>query len=124
MKDATFVDENGQPQPFYMGCYGIGIGRTLQTIVEIHHDERGIIWPEIVAPFQVHLIDLKRPEEGLALYQKLLELGVEVLYDDRHSGSPGAKFADADLIGCPIRLVIFQTERRPGGVEAPERDRE
>ena len=106
MKDATYIDDQGQSQPFYMGCYGIGVGRTLQAIVESHHDERGIMWPEAVAPYQVHLIDVKREEEAEQLYKRLLTAGIAVLYDDRPNVSPGAKFADADLIGCPIRLVL------------------
>ena len=121
MKDATFIDESGQAQPFYMGCYGIGVGRTLQTIVELYHDERGIIWPDHLAPFQVHLIDLNRAETTEALYQHLLAAGLEVLYDDRSGVSPGAKFADADLIGCPIRLVI--SKRTGDSVEWKWRDR-
>ena len=106
MKDATFTAEDGAQQPFYMGSYGIGLGRTLQTIAEIHRDEWGLMWPEVVAPYQVHLIDLNRAEAAEQLYQQLLDAGVDVLYDDRDGISPGAKFTDADLIGCPVRLVI------------------
>ena len=89
-----------------MGCYGIGLGRTLATIVERYHDDRGIIWPTEVAPFTVHLISLRGGEEKAeTLYGMLHDRGIDVLWDERDI-SPGAKFADADLIGCPIRLVV------------------
>lgn len=108
MKDALFTDENGEKQPYYMGCYGIGLARTLATVVELSHDDRGITWPESVAPFQVHLISLKENEKAEKVYQELLDAGVEVLFDDREDVTAGAKFADADLIGIPVRLVISQ----------------
>ncbi|MCL4354754.1 proline--tRNA ligase [Patescibacteria group bacterium] len=103
MKDATFTDENGKKQPYYMGCYGIGLERNLASIVEIHNDDKGIIWPKSIAPFQVHLVGLNKKAEDV--YEKLLESGIEVLYDDREN-SAGEKFADADLIGIPVRLVV------------------
>lgn len=123
MKGATFVDADGKEKPYYMGCYGFGIGRTLAAIVEIHHDEYGIKWPEIVAPFKIHLIGLdlhypevkKRAEE---IYEKLqttdyppkgdpaLRDRLPTLYDDRQDLRAGEKFKDADLIGIPHRLVI------------------
>ncbi len=105
MANATFTDAEGEERPFYMGCYGIGLGRTLASVVEKHHDEDGIIWPEAIAPFQVHLISLRGGEErAQEVYDALREAGIEVLWDDRDE-SPGVKFADADLIGNPIRLV-------------------
>lgn len=119
MSGATFVAQDGSAQPFYMGCYGIGLGRTLATIVEKHHDEQGIIWPAVVAPYQAHLISLRGGEEQAeALYQQLETNGVEVLWDERDE-SPGKKFADADLIGCPVRLVV--SARTQGQVEWKER---
>lgn len=111
MKDATFIDQEGKEQPYYMGCYGIGIGRTMAAIVEMHHDERGIVWPSAIAPFQVHLVGLNLEDEVIrekasSLYKLLtINYNLEVLFDDR-STSPGEKFADADLIGIPIRLVV------------------
>jgi prolyl-tRNA synthetase len=108
MKDATFTDQDGKAKPYYMGCYGIGLGRTLATIAEKYHDDRGLVWPEVIAPFQVHLISLKgREEDGANLYRQLVAADIEVLWDDRNE-SPGVKFSDADLIGNPIRLVISQ----------------
>ena len=107
MKGANFIDKKGKEKPFYMGCYGIGLGRTIATVVEIHHDEKGIIWPKRIAPYQVHLIALEGAfEKAEAIFKSLLKDGVEVLYDDRRQVSAGEKFADADLIGIPIRLVV------------------
>lgn len=111
MKDATFVDQDGTPKPFYMGCYGIGIGRTMAAIVEMHHDEKGIIWPKAIAPFHVHLVGLNLEDEvvkekAFSLYKLLTtNYKLDVLFDDRLA-SPGEKFADADLIGIPVRLVV------------------
>jgi len=112
MKDATFTDLNGKAKPYYMGCYGIGIGRTLATVVEKYNDDRGIIWPEIISPYQIHLIglDLKNEEIKKKVYD-LYNLfdrtyKLEVLFDDREEATAGEKFSDADLIGIPIRLVV------------------
>ncbi len=106
MKKAEFVDSDGKSKPYYMGCYGIGLGRTLATIVEKYHDDRGIVWPELIAPYHVHLVSLKGGEAmAEELYKKLNEAGVEVLWDDRDE-SAGVKFSDADLLGMPIRLVV------------------
>ena len=94
-----------------MGCYGIGIGRTLAAIVEKYHDEKGIIWPEAVAPYQVHVVDLRKSEEGIRNKDIVVELeksGIEVLWDDRENVSPGVKFADADLLGIPWRVVVSE----------------
>lgn len=111
MKNATFVDEDGKAKPLYMGCYGIGIGRTLASVVEKYHDDRGIIWPKAIAPFQVHLISLSGAEKkGQEVYDYLLKQGIEVLWDDRDE-SAGVKFADADLIGIPLRLVVSKKTR-------------
>jgi len=112
MKDATFADKDGKQQPYYMGCYGIGLARTLATVVEVNYDDKGIIWPKAVAPFAVHLIGLTKNEEEMTqkvenIYQRLQAAGIEVLFDDRDA-SAGEKFADADLIGIPVRLVVSQ----------------
>lgn len=111
MKGATFRDADGQEKPYYMGCYGIGLARTLAAIVEVYHDDKGIIWPESVAPFQVHLVgldldDTKVFAEAEKVYKLLQAEGVEVLFDDRVGISAGEKFADSDLIGIPYRVVI------------------
>lgn len=109
--DLTFKDKNGKDQLVVMGCYGIGISRLMGTIVEVHHDERGIIWPESVAPFQVHLVglDLENPDvkdHAEKVYAELQKEKIEVLFDDRENTSAGEKFADCDLIGIPYRVVI------------------
>ena len=103
-----FTDKNGGKQPVVMGSYGIGITRLLATIVEVHHDERGIVWPESVAPFAAHLVLIDEAERGRtdALYEALRRAGVTALYDDREGLSAGQRFADADLIGIPYRIVI------------------
>ncbi len=106
LMQATFTDQDNQNKPFYMGCYGIGLGRTLASIVETHHDENGMIWPVQLAPFTVHLISLPEGEERAKdVYQALQKAGVEVLWDER-AVSAGEKFAEADLIGNPVRLVV------------------
>lgn len=107
MKGATFKDRNGESKPFYMGCYGIGLARTLAAVAEVHHDDKGIVWPKTVAPFDCHLLVLGAAKDRAdKVYQKLIEGGIDVLYDDREEVSAGGKFADADLIGIPVRLVI------------------
>jgi len=98
-------DEKGEKQPVLMASYGIGISRLVATIVEIYHDDRGIIWPETVSPFKVHLLSLKQDETAIKIYDQLIAAGVDVLFDDRDV-SAGQKFAEADLLGLPWRLVI------------------
>lgn len=119
---ATYLDENGEEKPIVMGSYGIGSGRLMAVIIELHHDEAGIKWPITVAPYQVILISLateKTPEVTEAaekLYADLLAAGVEVLYDDREERA-GVKFNDADLIGIPIRLTLGAKGLKNGVVE-------
>jgi prolyl-tRNA synthetase len=104
--DATFLDEDGKEKPLVMGSYGIGPGRTMAAVVEQHHDEQGIIWPRSVAPYDVHLIALPGLEEQAEeVARKLDEAGDEVLLDDRDQRA-GEKFADADLIGLPVRVTV------------------
>jgi len=101
-----------------MGCYGIGLGRLLAVIVEASNDEKGIIWPQEVAPFQAHLIGLDT-KKAQAVYNKLTQARIDVLYDDRKEVSAGQKFAEADLIGIPIRLVV--SDKTGDKVELKER---
>ncbi|MBI4099689.1 hypothetical protein HY440_01655 [Candidatus Microgenomates bacterium] len=101
---ATFAGKDGTKKPYWFGSYGIGQTRVMGAIVEVCHDDAGIIWPEAVAPYKFHLVGLNG--KGEDVYQKLLTAGQEVLFDDRDDVSAGEKFADADLIGCPIRLVV------------------
>jgi prolyl-tRNA synthetase len=120
-----YLDEKGQKQPVIMGSYGIGLGRLMGTIVEVLADEKGIVWPESVAPFKIHLIyvpgknsNAKKQADGL--YQKLTEKAVEVLYDDRDLRA-GEKFADADLIGIPWRVIVSDKTIESGQLELKSR---
>lgn len=106
-----YTNENGEKKPVVMGSYGIGPGRVLATIVELKNDEKGIVWPENIAPYKVMLVGLNLEDEKVklkaeTLYEKLVSLGVEVLYDDRVDVTAGQKFADCDLLGIPYRLVV------------------
>lgn len=125
MHDAEFTDENGRRQKYYMGCYGIGIGRTMAAIVEAHHDAKGIIWPKEVAPYRVYLARIgESPETAQAadeLYEALKQAGALVLYDDRNEIRAGEKFADADLLGLPLRIVISDRTLASGQYEVKKR---
>ncbi|PLT31650.1 proline--tRNA ligase [Peribacillus deserti] len=108
--NAAFLDENGRSQAMIMGCYGIGVSRTLAAVAEQFNDENGLVWPANLAPYQVHIIPVNMKDEaqkGLAeeLYQELKASGIEVLMDDRQE-RPGVKFADSDLIGIPVRITV------------------
>lgn len=119
--NVTFVDERGEKKNPYFASYGIGITRLIGTLVEVFHDDAGIIWPESVAPFQVHLIDLVGDKSHTSeVYQKVSDAGIEVLFDDREGVSAGEKFADCDLIGIPVRLVV--SDKTKDKVEMKRRD--
>ena len=120
--DLKYKDEKGQDQLVYMGSYGIGISRLMGTIVELNNDENGIIWPQSVAPFQVHLLSLGKNEEAQKIYADLEKNDIEVLFDDREDTNAGGKFADADLIGIPWRVVVSQKSLAGGGVEVKKRN--
>lgn len=123
MDRATFIDEDGKEKPYYMGCYGIGLARTMATIVEKFHDDKGITWPKQVAPYQAYLINIPDKEKDIAaqkVYEELKKQGIEVLWDDRQV-SAGVKFKDADLIGLPVRLVI--SAKTGDKIEWKERDK-
>lgn len=120
--DLNFTAEDGEKHPVVMGSYGIGISRLMGSIVEIHNDEKGIIWPESVAPFKVHLIVLNgRNKEADKIHDDLQKAEIEVLYDDREDQSPGEKFADADLIGCPFRVIVSEKTSEKDSVEVKKR---
>lgn len=126
--DMTFTDESGRAGRPLMGCYGIGIGRVMSTIMEARKDEYGPRWPMAIAPWQVHINALKLDagavrETAEGLYARLNERGVEVVYDDRDA-SPGVQFADADLLGVPIRLIVSERNLAKGDVEFKRRDRD
>ena len=123
-----FTDENGKKKDVVMGCFGIGPSRLMGTVVEVCHDDKGIIWPEEISPFKAHLLEIKskKPEVKSAaekIYANLENKGIEVLYDDREAGA-GEKFADADLIGCPYRIVISEKTLEKDCVEVKKRDSE
>ena len=122
--NATYLDENGKPQLIFMGSYGIGLDRLMATVVELHNDENGIIWPDSVAPYQIHLMYLGKGDDvreaADTLYADLIRAGYEVLYDDRDL-SAGVKFKDADLIGVPWRIAIGNRGLKEGNVEVKRR---
>jgi prolyl-tRNA synthetase len=122
----TYTDRDGNQAYPVMGCYGWGTTRTMGVLVEKFHDDKGIIWPEIVAPYKVHLIalgaDKKIKEAAEEVYKKLVDNKIETLYDDRDEKSAGEKFADADLIGIPYRLVVSEKTVDKNSVEMKKRD--
>ncbi len=126
--DFTYKTETGEEKYPIMGCYGIGISRLMGVIVEALSDDKGIVWPESVAPFKVHLLALGQTEavntEALNLYNALNTKGIEVLFDDRADLSAGQKFADADLMGMPYRVVISERSMKEGGFEIKKRTEE
>lgn len=120
MDGATYTASGGAKVPYYMGCYGIGVGRTVATIAEVHHDEAGLRWPRVAAPFRFHLILCGKDESTRAraesVYQSLLASGEEVLFDDRDV-SAGVKFSDADLLGIPTRIIVSQRNAGDNALE-------
>jgi prolyl-tRNA synthetase len=123
-----FTNEKGEKKDVIMGCYGIGPSRLMGTVAEICHDDKGIIWPEEISPFKAHLLEIKskKPEAKSAaekIYANLENKGIEILYDDREAGA-GEKFADADLIGCPYRIVISEKTLEKDCVEVKKRNSE
>jgi len=128
----TYIDQEGNQKYPIMGCYGWGTTRTMGVVVEKFNDERGIVWPKSIAPYKVHLITLDdKIEESQDLYQKLVDAKVEVIWDDRKDISAGEKFGDADLIGCPYRVVVSNKSLASGalpagrqGVELKERSKD
>jgi prolyl-tRNA synthetase len=121
----SYNDANGQQSPVVMGSYGIGPARVMGTIVESNYDDNGIIWPKEIAPFHIHLIHIGKDDESFTkaekIYSEILNLGYEVLYDDRSTVSPGAKFKDSDLIGCPLQVIISQKNLKENVVELKTR---
>jgi prolyl-tRNA synthetase len=113
-------DDKGEEKHVIMGCYGIGLGRLMGTIVEVHSDEKGIRWPDQVAPFKAHILSLKQNEKAEGIYGMLSDAGIEVLYDDRDL-NPGQKFADADLIGISYQLIVSEKNLKDNKVEIKKR---
>ena len=126
--DASYLDDQGRQRPIIMGCYGIGVGRLLAGAIEQNHDDKGIIFPTPIAPYQVHLVSLKPEDDQVSkvsdeLYERLQSEGLEVLYDDREE-TAGVKFKDADLLGLPVRLVMSPRNLNQGAVEVKGRREE
>lgn len=121
----SFRDDKGAAHPVYMGSYGIGLGRLMGAIVEVLADEKGIVWPQEVSPYDAHIISISGgnadvEKEAMRLYELLNEHGIETLYDNRDARA-GEKFADADLMGIPMRLVVSEKTMQEGGVEVVNR---
>jgi len=122
----TYKNEKGEELPVLMGCYGIGIGRTMGAIAEVLSDDNGLVWPDLVAPFKVHLVSLAGEDKEVSdhakdIYNDLQKNGVSVLYDDRENASAGEKFADADLIGIPYRVIVSKKTMKEGTLELKDR---
>lgn len=123
---ATFADEDGDLKHPLMGCYGIGVGRVFAGAIEANHDERGIIWPPEIRPYDVHLVGLGFDKPGVResaeqVYQQLIDAGLDVIFDDREEGSAGVKFNDADLLGMPVRVTVSPRSIESGGAELKPR---
>jgi prolyl-tRNA synthetase len=123
--DATYLDEESVERPIVMGSYGIGPGRVLAAAVEQRHDDRGIVWPRSIAPYDVHVLSLAGGSDDVArlaesIAEELSAAGHQVLLDDRDA-RPGEKFADADLVGCPFRITVGKKSLDDGAVDARRR---
>ncbi len=123
-----YTDKDSKAKIILMGCYGIGLSRLMGAIVEVYNDEKGIIWPKEVAPFDIHLIqieDSKKVNQAVErICRDLQKVKIEVLYDDRKDKTPGEKFVEADLIGIPIRLVVSERTLKQNSVEFKKRSEE
>jgi len=116
----TYKNEKGESLPVIMGSYGIGPARVMGTIAEVLSDDLGLVWPESVAPFQVHLLSLGADEKATEIYEMLTKAGIEVLYDDRDMRA-GEKFAESDLLGIPYRVVVGKRSVESGKAEVKKR---
>ncbi|PJE50662.1 MAG: hypothetical protein COV29_02920 [Candidatus Yanofskybacteria bacterium CG10_big_fil_rev_8_21_14_0_10_36_16] len=117
-----YSDEKGEKHAVVMGSYGIGIGRVMGTVTEVSYDDKGILWPEEIAPYRVYFVDLTKEGKGEKIYSDLLEQNIDILYDDRTDKTAGEKFADADLIGCPLRIVVSDKTSEKNQVEIKKRN--
>lgn len=124
----TYTDASGAKLPVLMGCYGIGLGRLMAAIAEVHHDDRGLVWPKTVAPFDAHVVALGKDESvfrhALEKAETLQKAGIDVLYDDRTGVSAGEKLSVSDLLGIPVRFVISEKTLRDNKIEAKRRQDE
>ncbi len=125
--ECNFLDQNGKAKPMIMGCYGIGVGRAMASVIEQSHDDYGPIWPLEIAPYQVHICALNFNDEAVKstaenLYKELTNKGFEVLFDDRNEKA-GSAFSDADLIGIPYRIIVSPKTLAENVVEFKSRDK-
>ncbi|PWG59257.1 proline--tRNA ligase [Bifidobacterium catulorum] len=124
--DLKVLDQNGKTVPVWMGCYGIGVSRVLACIAETHHDDRGLAWPAVIAPAQVHVVATGKNAEAFEAAENLVAAleakGIEVIYDDRRKVSPGVKFKDAELVGAPLIAVAGRDTVNDGTIEVRDRD--
>ncbi len=125
--NVNFLDQFGEKQTVFMGCYGIGVGRLIATIIEVNHDQKGIIWPKEVSPFDAHFLVINQEDSEIfdkakKIYQILIKNGFDILFDDRFAMSAGEKFAEADLIGIPIRILVSKKTFSQEAVEIKKRD--
>jgi prolyl-tRNA synthetase len=125
---ANYLDEQGASRPIVMGCYGIGVNRVVAAAIEANHDDKGLVWPVTISPFQVLLVNLESKDEAITaacekIYEKMRGLGVDVLYDDRAMRA-GPKFVDADLVGIPLRIAVGKRSFADKRAELKWRDRE
>ena len=125
--DMSYTDINGKRVNPIMGCYGIGIGRLMASVIEVKHDEYGPIWPYAIAPWSIHICSLNNKKEevrneAISLYHKFKELGYEVIIDDRNVNA-GVQFADADLLGIPVRVIVSPKNLQDNKIEIATRDK-
>lgn len=118
--DLTYDTKDGTKQKVIMGSYGIGPARVMGVVTELLSDDKGLVWPDVIAPFTVHLLSLEQNEVAQKIYDQLMDSGIDVLYDDREVRA-GEKFADAELIGCPYRVVVSKKSLEKDGVEIQRR---
>jgi prolyl-tRNA synthetase len=124
--ELKFKDKDGTEKPVIMGCFGLGISRVMGAVAEINHDDKGIIWPKEIAPFLVHLIPVGESDKVKRATEKIyenLKNKIDVLYDDRQDKSAGEKFAEADLIGIPYRVVVSEKTLAKNSAELKERNK-
>ena len=125
--DLKFKDKDGAEKLVIMGCYGIGLGRLVGSVVEVNNDEKGIVWPKNIAPFYAHLISIGESDKvkrtANKIYEDLLKKGIKILFDDREDKGAGEKFANADLLGMPLRIVVSEKTLAKNSVEIKERNK-
>lgn len=121
--DFYYIDKDNTKRPVQMGCYGIGLGRLMASVVEISHDKHGIIWPNEISPYDIHMVNIGAEEDAEKIYNELLKKEYSVIWDDRDEGA-GTKLADADLLGVPTRIVVSEKTIKNNKIEIKKRNKE